>query len=79
MRIKITQMNVSINNKREPIYRNVKTECCPTCKEPLSLTDALNDGTPCKCGEWWFVLLNPYPSTSLVDDSGWHFEAKKES
>lgn len=78
-RIKVSTIKITVNKKREPIYRKVRTECCPTCKEPLSYIDALNDGTPCNCGEWWYVMPHPsdgFVSTSNFDDSGWHFEPK---
>jgi hypothetical protein len=76
-------MNFTINHKREPILRNIKTECCPTCKEPLSFVDAENDGAKCKCGTWTWSFHNPMhqESSAISDNNGWHFypnELKKD-
>lgn len=70
--------NYIVNNKREPIMRSLKTEHCPTCKQPLSFLDAVNDYSPCKCGKWWYVMNPPQYGTSLLDDNGWHFKAVKD-
>lgn len=59
--------------------RSLEVEHCPTCKQPLDFVDAMNDGSPCECGEWWFTLPSPIKGTSSLDDSGWHFKAKAEA
>ena len=71
------QDNYSVNHQRQPLEgKEIKADyVCPTCKQQLWFNDAINDGTNCDCGVWWYKLSPSVSGTSLHKESGWHFKA----